>query len=160
MLPSAPRVAETFPESVRVHSLAQAFQDWRVVHEVVVHEDEHQQGGPEMPGEFVVVRQLADLAGAGHPERRGRDVQMWEFLGGELLQPNVKFLGDGNLECLHIGIADHGDVTACRGPLEADGFAVHEAQTVGSRLGPEIKVVRPTHIRVGFVYCPDIGRPG
>ena len=57
---------------------------------------------------------------------------MAEFLGREFLQPNLKFVGDGHLECLHIGIADHGDVAACRGPLEADGFAVHEAKDIGS----------------------------
>ena len=49
---------------------------------------------------------------------------MAQFLGGEFLQPNVKFVGNGDLERLHIGIADHGDVAACRGPLDADGFAV------------------------------------
>ena len=132
MIPSAPRVAETFQSRSGSTPWRKPFKDWRIVHEVVVHEDEDQQGGPQIAGEFVVVRQLADLAGAGHPERRGRNVQMWEFLGGELLQQNVKFLGDGNLECLHIGIADHGEVAACRSPLEADGFAVHEAQAVGS----------------------------
>ena len=63
-------------ESVRVHSLAQTVQDWRIFQEVVVDEDEHQQGGPESPCEFVVVRQLVDLTGAEDPERRGRDVQM------------------------------------------------------------------------------------
>ena len=77
-----------------------------------------------MPRKFVVVRQLVDLSGAGEPERRGRDVQMAQFPGGEFLQPNVKLVGDGNLERLHKRIADHGDVAACRGPLEADGFAV------------------------------------
>ena len=57
--------------------------------------------GRRIPREFVVVRQLVDLAGAGDPERRGRDVQMAEFLGRKFLQPNLKFVGDGNLECLH-----------------------------------------------------------
>ena len=63
-------------ESVRVQSLAQPLQNWRIVHEVVVHEHEDQQRGAQIPREFVVVRQLVDLAGAGDPERRGRDVQM------------------------------------------------------------------------------------
>ena len=75
-------------ESVRVHAPAQTVQNGRIVHEVVVDEDEHQQGGPESPCEFIVVRQLVDLAGAPDPERRGRDVQMAKFLGGEFLQPN------------------------------------------------------------------------
>ena len=57
---------------------------------------------------------------------------MSQFLGGELLQPNLKFVGDGNLGCLNIGIAEHRDVAACRGPLDVDGFAIHEAQAVGS----------------------------
>ena len=63
-------------ESVRIHSPLQPVQDGRIVHEVVVDEDEHQQGGPESPCELVVVRQLVDLAGVHDPERRGRDVQM------------------------------------------------------------------------------------
>ena len=63
-------------ESVRVHASVQTVQNWRIFHEVVVDEDEHQQGGLESPCEFVVVRQLVDLAGALDPERRGRDVQM------------------------------------------------------------------------------------
>ena len=79
-----------------------------------------------MPGEFVVVRQLVDLAGAGNAERRGRDVQMAQFLGGELLQLDVKLVGDGNLERGYVGIADHGDVAACRSPLDADGFAIEK----------------------------------
>ena len=57
---------------------------------------------------------------------------MAQFLGGEFLQPNVKLVGDGNLARLHVGIADHGDVAAGRGALEADGFAVQESQAVGS----------------------------
>ena len=80
-----------------------------------------------MPRELVVVRQLADLAGAVDAERRRRDVQMAQFPSGELLQPNVELVGDGDKGRLDEGIADHGDVAARRGPLDADGFAVQEA---------------------------------
>ena len=76
MVPSVPRVAENLGESVRVHSPVQSFQDGRIVHEVVIHEDEHYQSWSQMPCEFVVVCQLVDLAGAGDPKRRGRNVQM------------------------------------------------------------------------------------
>ena len=79
---------------------------------------------------------------------------MWKFLGGEFLQPNVKLVGDGNLERLHIRIADYGDVAACRGPLDADGFAVGKSQCVRARDGPEIKPVRMAHLRVGCEYSP------
>ena len=147
------------PKSVRIHSHVQPTQDWRVVHEVVGDEDEHHQGGAEMPRELVVVRQLVDLAGGMEAERRRRDVQAGQLPGGHLFQPNVELVGDGDVRRLDEGIADHGDVTARRGPLDADGFAVQEAQAVGSRLDPEIKVVRKAHLHVGRICPPNCWRP-
>ena len=43
----------------------------------------------------------------------------------------MKFVGDRNFPRFHEGIADHGDVTICRGKFGGERFTVEKPQAVG-----------------------------
>ena len=59
----------------------------------------------------------------------------------------------GTSSASHVGIADDGDVAACRGALGADGFAVGKARLL-VRATVKNQAVRITYFRVWFPYDP------
>ena len=128
----------------------QSTQDWRIVSEVVEDEDEHHQLRVQMPHEFVIIGKLIDLACASASEGRGENIQAGQMARGQVFEPDMKFVGDRDFPRFHEGIADHGDVTTCRGKFGSGRFAVEKPQVVGSRDRPEIEPVRRADFRIRF----------
>ena len=87
-------------------------------------------------------------------KRRCRNVQIGQFPSGEVFEPDMKLVGDGNLLRLDKGVADHGNMATFRRTLGTDGFPIEKTPPVGSRNRPEIKIVRRTHFRIGREQDP------
>ena len=105
---------------------------------------QHQQLRAEFPGVAIVDRQVIDLSCTVNSKRRGGDVEFGQFLRRQFLEPCLYFvLYHGNFPSGNEGISDYRDVATLRGTLRTYGFAVEEAQAVGSRDIPDVLIIRP-----------------
>lgn len=67
-----------------------------------------------------------------------------------MFKQGMEFIGDRDLPRFYEGIADHGDMTACRSAFGAERFAIEKPQAVSPRDRPEIEIVCPADFRIPF----------